>query len=335
LEQSGDPDWSKAERHGQMPGRQFSQEEYRYGFNGMEKDDELAGEGNSYTTHFRQYDSRIGKWLSVDPKYSSFASSSPYLSFNGNPILYSDILGDSSVVDRSGYMTHYDPEDEDLRIFMPDQDGNLYHIGDLGGEVCSDMWFENLLNENARIAEELWDPGIPLFPAMNIIREKSFKGRVRKEGEWDYKYRSPSNMNKYTKEMPLHLLGVSFYRSDTDNGSGDLAGTLFIYGNDIGRPEDLNNMHFGVIGNAYGLFTEEFMLKQAGAVERAKWKDEHGRDVPQDWRPVLKVHSRGSGSGSNYDVNYTKTIIGAPFGDSPMDHNWIKKGFIFYPSKLF
>ncbi len=32
----------------QMPGRQFSGEEYRYGFNGMEKDDELAGEGNSY-----------------------------------------------------------------------------------------------------------------------------------------------------------------------------------------------------------------------------------------------------------------------------------------------
>ena len=26
---------------------------YRYGFNGMEKDDNIKGEGNSYTTEFR------------------------------------------------------------------------------------------------------------------------------------------------------------------------------------------------------------------------------------------------------------------------------------------
>jgi RHS repeat-associated protein len=67
LEQSGDPDWSKAERHGQMPGRQFSAEEYRYGFNGMEKDDEWKGEGNSFTTFHRALDTRIGRWLSQDP----------------------------------------------------------------------------------------------------------------------------------------------------------------------------------------------------------------------------------------------------------------------------
>jgi len=33
---------------------------YRYAFNGMEKDDEVKGSGNSYTTEFRQYDSRLG-----------------------------------------------------------------------------------------------------------------------------------------------------------------------------------------------------------------------------------------------------------------------------------
>jgi hypothetical protein len=44
----------------QMPGREFSQEEYRYGYQGSEKDNELAGEGNMYTTHFRALDTRIG-----------------------------------------------------------------------------------------------------------------------------------------------------------------------------------------------------------------------------------------------------------------------------------
>jgi RHS repeat-associated protein len=42
--------------------------DYSYGFNGMETDKEVSGTGNSYTTQFRQYDPRIGRWLSLDPK---------------------------------------------------------------------------------------------------------------------------------------------------------------------------------------------------------------------------------------------------------------------------
>ncbi|MCP4520121.1 MAG: hypothetical protein GY827_00220 [Cytophagales bacterium] len=67
---------------------------YRYGFNGMEKDDKGKGRGNSYTTYFRQYDSRLGRWQSIDPKGTSFQS--PYLSMGGNPILYMDPLGDTT-----------------------------------------------------------------------------------------------------------------------------------------------------------------------------------------------------------------------------------------------
>jgi len=56
----------------QMPGRNFSDGGgYRYGFNGMEKDDEVSGEWNSYTTPFRLYDARIGRWRSIDPVASS------------------------------------------------------------------------------------------------------------------------------------------------------------------------------------------------------------------------------------------------------------------------
>ncbi|MDB5258508.1 MAG: large protein [Chitinophagaceae bacterium] len=63
---------------------------YRYGFNGMEKDDEVKGAGNSYTTEFRQYDSRLGRWLSLDPKMMEFLSFSPYNAFNNNPVVYTD-----------------------------------------------------------------------------------------------------------------------------------------------------------------------------------------------------------------------------------------------------
>lgn len=78
-----------------MPGRNvINSGGYRYGFNGMEKDDEFKGQGNSYTTEFRQYDPRISRWLSIDPKFTKYPEISPYVAFNNNPITYSDANGD-------------------------------------------------------------------------------------------------------------------------------------------------------------------------------------------------------------------------------------------------
>lgn len=74
-----------------LPGRHGQGGNYRYGYQGSEKDDEVKGEGNSYTTKFRQLDTRIGRWLSIDPKYDH--SMSPYNSMDNNPIAYNDPFG--------------------------------------------------------------------------------------------------------------------------------------------------------------------------------------------------------------------------------------------------
>ena len=66
-----------------MPGRQFNGTDYRFGYQGSEKDDEIKGIGNSYTTFFRQYDPIIIRWLSVDPVTASWES--PYAAMKGNP----------------------------------------------------------------------------------------------------------------------------------------------------------------------------------------------------------------------------------------------------------
>jgi len=66
----------------------------RVGFGGLEKDNEIKGLGNSYTTEFRQYDSRLGRWLSIDPEFKAFAWQSPYVAFDNNPILKTDPRGD-------------------------------------------------------------------------------------------------------------------------------------------------------------------------------------------------------------------------------------------------
>ena len=77
----------------EMPGRNSNTSEYRFAYNGMEKDPEMKGEGNSYTTEFRQYDPRLGRWMSLDPLMSMFPWMSPYVAFNNNPILLNDPLG--------------------------------------------------------------------------------------------------------------------------------------------------------------------------------------------------------------------------------------------------
>ena len=66
---------------------------YRNGFQGMEGDLEVKGEGNSYTTEFRQYDPRIGRWLTLDPLMAQFPHTSPYVAFDNNPIFYTDPYG--------------------------------------------------------------------------------------------------------------------------------------------------------------------------------------------------------------------------------------------------
>ena len=60
------------------PGRQFSSASYRYGFNGMEKDNEMKGDNNSYEFRVRIYDPRLGRFLSVDPLSGRFPFNSTY-----------------------------------------------------------------------------------------------------------------------------------------------------------------------------------------------------------------------------------------------------------------
>lgn len=59
----------------------------------MEKDDDWQGEGNEYTTEFRQLDVRLGRWMSPDPMMAVVPDHSPYeVNFN-NPIVFTDPLG--------------------------------------------------------------------------------------------------------------------------------------------------------------------------------------------------------------------------------------------------
>lgn len=77
----------------QMIGRNGNTSETRYGFNGMEKDDEVKGGGNSLDFGARIYDSRVGRFLIVDPKAKEFPEVSNYSFADNSPIFYIDRLG--------------------------------------------------------------------------------------------------------------------------------------------------------------------------------------------------------------------------------------------------
>jgi RHS repeat-associated protein len=75
-----------------MPELQYSAEEgeYRYGFNGMERDDEVKGSGNSYDFGARMYDNRLGRWWSIDKHFMKYPFTSSYNFGLNNPLYWID-----------------------------------------------------------------------------------------------------------------------------------------------------------------------------------------------------------------------------------------------------
>jgi len=77
-----------------MPERKYSaQNGYRYGFNGKENDNEVKGEGTEYQYGMRIYDTRIGRFLSVDPVSKKYPELTPYQFASNSPIKYIDLDG--------------------------------------------------------------------------------------------------------------------------------------------------------------------------------------------------------------------------------------------------
>jgi RHS repeat-associated protein len=89
---------------------------YRYGFDGTEHD----AEDGYNTTDYRQYDARIGRWLSKDPVVKPWES--PYAGFSNNPIYFKDPMGS----DPSGPPDREGTENEDYY----DECGDHYLYGD-------------------------------------------------------------------------------------------------------------------------------------------------------------------------------------------------------------
>jgi RHS repeat-associated protein len=76
-----------------MPGRQFNNGSYRYGFNGKENDNEVKGTGNQQDYGMRIYDTRLGRFLSTDPITREYPELTPYQFASNTPIQAIDLDG--------------------------------------------------------------------------------------------------------------------------------------------------------------------------------------------------------------------------------------------------
>jgi RHS repeat-associated protein len=79
------------------PGRSYNlptDSSFNFGFNSMMEDNSIYGTGDYYSTFYRGYDPRLGRWLSNDPKMDLYPNWSPYSFSLDNPLTFIDPHGD-------------------------------------------------------------------------------------------------------------------------------------------------------------------------------------------------------------------------------------------------
>ena len=238
--------------------RSSSTSETDFGFNGMYKDDEVKGEGNSYTTEFRQYDPRVGRWLSLDPLEYEFPWQSPYVGLDNNPILLADPYGDSTFVESQEDGTYKvvggNLEGDDKGIFIMDE-------GKLTGEKLGEsLTTHSFVDENDE------------FVIGAVIDTKSSEGQdfiddeIIKARPSLFSYM----MNAYKVGLPLDFKSRGL---DTPKpGSKDLlvhaARGSMTEGGKIASARDFGNMAAGIVAGRIGFswsWTEmSFNILQGG-----------------------------------------------------------------------
>jgi len=86
--------------------------DYRYSFQGQEKDDEIKGENNSVNYKYRMHDPRVGRFFATDPIGYMFAYNSPY-AFSENVVINAiELEGlERIALSGAGYGSNYKPTD--------------------------------------------------------------------------------------------------------------------------------------------------------------------------------------------------------------------------------
>jgi RHS repeat-associated protein len=225
--------------------------------------------------------------LTPDPLQEKYYSISPYAWCLNNPVRYTDPGGDTIVVDNIGSITRNDKTDN--LVYMSDGENNEF-LGELGKTIDINKIYTNLLNKSSKEAESIWNP-------------ITFRNKVKTKGEWDLK----NNKN-------------------TIYGLANDGKTRFSFQKKEMEAQDVGNHHFGVVAKASGIFSENFILEQAGEYQiksgtsKLEWQIYTTERIPTFTKTGRLIW-------------LDKRVMLPPYGDDPRDQMWIKAGFDYYKNR--
>lgn len=198
-----------------MPGRSYSAgNQYRYGFNGKENDNEVKGEGNQQDYGMRISDPRLGRFLSVDPITKQYPELTPYQFASNSPIEALDIDGLEAVSSKTmvDITITYDP------VLKKISKGSAY-ISAVSPNVPK--WLaDNIVEHNSTAPCEncIWSPNTITVGKINEVverNESSIEADVKKlrrasasvSGQTDISITGPSGVSVGTSGINGALVG--------------------------------------------------------------------------------------------------------------------------------
>ena len=234
----------------------------RYGMNGQERDNEIAGDGNISTAEHWEYDTRLGRRWNTDPLAGDYANWSPYAAFGDNPIYYVDPDGKKFInFDAQGNYTGTTKDNWFHNTFF----GSKGRILDAQGDVTRKFSFADPKNDvkdiqsgvitklvvvsEKEIQTMMWRSGA--FDDANRTENKPLSERydyIKKEGvgggKLDFSY----------SQIPSVFPGAS---SDPLNSPSSM---IFLTGKVAHNQMNFGNFLFGAAGYSLGYSKPELLL---------------------------------------------------------------------------
>lgn len=195
------------------PNKHTTDNNYRYAFQGQEKD----GETGMEAFELRLWDGRLGRWLTVDPKHEFF---SPYVGIGNNPISLTDLDGGSTdggekvddhwKIDKNGNAILEDTIGDE--IFIRHEGSDQYTTADKFDFTDNSKAFNQLNGYYGKAAGYKGEFITLSFFKYNLDKPKSYN--LSDEIYESQKGRTKPPMAAYPEAYPAKQKGILTYLSD-------------------------------------------------------------------------------------------------------------------------